>query len=768
MPFAALLLAACAADPALSPVDQAAPPVLLTVSQLSPGQPTTFTVTGANPGDLVLVGRGSDVGFFGCPPTLFGGCVLLQDPELLFTEVADATGTWSWTGTAPAGLRPGSSFAFQAFALGTTGIGSNPITVTVVDPAGETDCLDGVDGDFDGLADCLDTDCAATCDALCDLGSCCYTDADTLAVPGSVSGALDATDALGGPGGPNRYFDDLEFTGAAGQVLTLSLDSTIPAQVHLQNGDCDTIGLIEAPNGSFVTPITLPYDGTYTLVVSSLNPGETGPYTLQLDDPTVVPPGPGERCFADDTVVPLPWDDLGTLDGTDALVDGRVADDLEVTLFAGDILDLRLDAEFPATVSLYDAACVQVATVDLPGGDGHLVHPIATSGAYTATIAATTGLRGDYRYDLDTFAAAPLGERCLFDVIQLVVPGTTSGDLDLGDETGLVQPGAIYDDIEFQAVGGTEYQLTVTANEDLDVVLLDDTCQTVATFDAVNGLLSTVVVPPSSGIYTVGLSAQSPFTTASYTLGIEAYEEPPPCVLGSCCFGDTLTLDPLPESYLGDLSSGDDPNAPFPGSAYFDDIEFEGVAGSEVAISVSGTGVDAIHLYDASCQELGSFPVVDSFDITLPVPADGVYTVAVSGVGSYTLAVDDLGPPPPACVLGECCLTDTETVEVGDSIAGTLDTTDDFNGPRSGAYYDDYEIALTAGQTILIEMQSTQLDSYLYVQDQGCTNVAADDDGGAFSYDSFEAFTAPVDGIYTIVATSYSGADTGNYTLTID
>lgn len=76
------------------------------------------------------------------------------------------------------------------------------------------------------------------------------------------------------------------------------------------------------------------------------------------------------------------------------------------------------------------------------------------------------------------------------------------------------------------------------------------------------------------------------------------------------------------------------------------------------------------------------------------------------------------------------------------------------------------EVTLSAGATYTIDLESTEFDTYLLVEDAKGNVLAEDDDSGG-DLNAKVVFRAPNDGIYRIVITSYQPNAVGNYTLTI-
>ena len=77
-----------------------------------------------------------------------------------------------------------------------------------------------------------------------------------------------------------------------------------------------------------------------------------------------------------------------------------------------------------------------------------------------------------------------------------------------------------------------------------------------------------------------------------------------------------------------------------------------------------------------------------------------------------------------------------------------------------------HEVKLIASVTYTIEMKSTDLDSYLILEDANAKQLAEDDDSGG-DLNAKIVFTPAADGVYRIIATAFDSETTGNYTLTV-
>jgi hypothetical protein len=78
-----------------------------------------------------------------------------------------------------------------------------------------------------------------------------------------------------------------------------------------------------------------------------------------------------------------------------------------------------------------------------------------------------------------------------------------------------------------------------------------------------------------------------------------------------------------------------------------------------------------------------------------------------------------------------------------------------------------YSIAVKAGKTYTIDMQSADLDSYLYVFDNHSRLIAQADDVDGGDLNAHIRFRADSDSVIHIVTTSYEGNDTGRFTLKV-
>ena len=110
---------------------------------------------------------------------------------------------------------------------------------------------------------------------------------------------------------------------------------------------------------------------------------------------------------------------------------------------------------------------------------------------------------------------------------------------------------------------------------------------------------------------------------------------------------------------------------------------------------------------------------------------------------------------------------DAETAELGPN-RGTL-TGSDFTY-EDGRFFDAWVFQVSTPSERVITLNSDDFDAYLVVAERegdGLRFLAEDDDGGSDSNSTLTVYF-PDDGFYVILATTYSGGETGDYQLILD
>ena len=232
-------------------------------------------------------------------------------------------------------------------------------------------------------------------------------------------------------------------------------------------------------------------------------------------------------------------------------------------------------------------------------------------------------------------------------------------------------------------------------------------------------------------------------------------------VVGDVCYGDA-NVATIPDVINFTLTNADEYDGAAGYGYYFDDIEFEAVAGMVLLIEMTDSvnGLDPyLFLLDENCDILtrdDNSAGNDDAAITFTVPADGIYTIIATSAntwetGAYEVTITEIAP-----TLGTYCEYDAWTVVCGGSATNYgLTNTDATDGPRgTNHYYDDVEFDGTSGDLVEVRMESVEFDTYAYLLDENCDVLDEDDNSGGGT-DSLITITLPADGVYTMVFTSY-------------
>ena len=105
----------------------------------------------------------------------------------------------------------------------------------------------------------------------------------------------------------------------------------------------------------------------------------------------------------------------------------------------------------------------------------------------------------------------------------------------------------------------------------------------------------------------------------------------------------------------------------------------------------------------------------------------------------------------------------TATAELGATVSGELATSDGIYRSRD-TFVDAYKMTLSAGDEVEVHLTSDAFDTYLIALAPTGESLMQDDDGGNGT-NSRVRFTAPIDGDYRLLATSFSSGSTGAYAL---
>ena len=184
---------------------------------------------------------------------------------------------------------------------------------------------------------------------------------------------------------------------------------------------------------------------------------------------------------------------------------------------------------------------------------------------------------------------------------------------------------------------------------------------------------------------------------------------------------------------------------------------FEGEEGDSVVITLVSDDFDPyLVLSDDAENELATDDdSAGSLDasISIVLPADGEYVITATSfaarnglttsTGAYTLSLESI---------------EIETIEPGETVQGTLTT---------AAPSQNFSFTAAAGDGVTIRLESDDFDSYLRLNGPDGVEVAYNDDGAGNLNSLIGPIMLDQTGIYTIVARSLGGSDTGACTLTL-
>ncbi len=233
-------------------------------------------------------------------------------------------------------------------------------------------------------------------------------------------------------------------------------------------------------------------------------------------------------------------------------------------------------------------------------------------------------------------------------------------------------------------------------------------------------------------------------------------------MMGSAAIGQ-FTADRVQNTngFLGGSDARDSDNR------YYDEFTVQLSAGQRVRISASRSEGGNLDPYLEIYSPSGGNPIATDDDsggypnarLEFTAPGPGTYRIRVRGYSSSSTGPYDLVVEPLAIARAESAL------QLNAVNQGRFDNSAPSLRP-GGPHYRDYNIWLAAGEEILVRLDSSDFDSYLYVYHAGAesgTALASDDDGGT-GLNSSLTFRAPRAGVYTIRASQLAHRD-GAYVL---
>lgn len=354
------------------------------------------------------------------------------------------------------------------------------------------------------------------------------------------------------------------------------------------------------------------------------------------------------------------------------------------------------------------------------------------------------------------FAAAFIGFGCPLVATQHAnaQDAATGGRVEtgkLGANDDVLDTGEYYDVYHIHATAGQQYvidlysdsfdtYLMVRSDDDPDLSLDNDD------YEQQTQRSQIVLEPERDGVYDVFVTSFEAGESGAYRLTIS--DRAP------------SANSPAQLDEEGSLADGDER---LNGGEFCDRFALTLEEGDTVVVDLAADGFDAylfvrqpddedfeVHNDDRNSETTDS-------RITLTAPRSGLYEVCVTSfeageTGTYRLTVSELRSSAGPSV---------QLDEEGELAAGDrkLD---------SGEYVDHYPVTLKQGDTVEINLVSTEFDVYLLVRNADDREFQLDnDDRDGQTTDAHITLTAPRSGVYDILVTSFKAGESGAYRLTV-
>lgn len=251
------------------------------------------------------------------------------------------------------------------------------------------------------------------------------------------------------------------------------------------------------------------------------------------------------------------------------------------------------------------------------------------------------------------------------------------------------------------------------------------------------------------GEYKIVVTTYKPGMTGDYDLALRVQDA------GEAGSGD--------KDSSGALTSDD---AKLSTGEYVDTYEVEGAPGDKLIVDVASTEFDTYLMIRGPGVSEDNDDGTESghSHIEVVLPEAGTFKVAVTSygagaTGAYNLTIDHQAAADNASISN-----DVTRLQDGAPVSGELTSSD---GTLSqGEYVDIYSFDAAAGQSITVDMTSSEVDSFLAVILPDGKTIQNDDFAGQGSNARVQ-FNAPAAGRYQVWATTYAGGATGSYQVSL-
>lgn len=334
-------------------------------------------------------------------------------------------------------------------------------------------------------------------------------------------------------------------------------------------------------------------------------------------------------------------------------------------------------------------------------------------------------------------------------------------------ETKSDQGGAVADVYQLNGRQGERYTITL-ASEAFDAYLYVRGPGALAQDNdddgsgSYNSRLS--ITFPENGTAQVYVTSFSRNATGAYQLLVERTGE-------ANDVAETPTPGQAPpiaaQQHSGTLAQGD---TQLQSGEFIDTFPLQGLAGQQVEITLASQQFDTYVAISGpnGFQEYNDDDTANNTRnsrLLVTLPANGEYTVHVTSytageTGAYQLNI----APAQVTTATDALAGGGETFASGQTMNGELAQGD--QQLQSGEFIDSYNFQGTAGERVVIEMRSTQMDPYLILLAPSGAQEDNDDISASDRNARIETILAET-GQYRIGATSYQPGERGSYVVTL-
>ncbi len=483
--------------------------------------------------------------------------------------------------------------------------------------------------------------------------------------------------------------------------------------------------------------------GTWIIIATSYEAGETGAYTVTVTISGGSAGKPGAEQAGGQTYT-------GRLESGDTtLTSGEYYDSFTFTASAGQHLIVQMQSgDFDTYLGVRSPTGEKYDNDDHEGSTSRSQVEIDLAESGTWTILATSyseGMTGAYTVTYSLSGAGGGGsEGDRFEA------GTLAG----GDQT--LSSGEYVDKYTYSGRQGetVTFDLRSTAFDPYLIVRSpsgDQNDNDDFEGSRTRSLLSLTL--EESGEWDVWVTSYEPGETGAYDLRITRAGAGGGS--GGTGFGD--------RTERGSLAAGDQT---LETGEYADIISFEGAPGRHVQVDLTSSAFDTYLIVAGPGEDRGENDdhegSTSQSRVELDMTETGTYRAVVTSyaageTGDYELSITYGGR-------GDDERYDVSRISMGGSASGSLSSGD--ATLDSGEYRDLIAFDGQAGQSVAVDMTSSDFDTYLALLTPDDETLQNDDYEGSTSRSRIE-LTLPSSGRYVIIATSYAAGETGTYQVSL-